>query len=252
MNTGPPLIAAPFQRPVRGLCTTRYGGASAPPFDSFNLGAACGDDPARVAENRRLLRETLPDDPCWLKQVHGNRVIHLDDWHDGAVADAAWTDRPGQVAAVLTADCLPLLVADRAGTCVAAIHAGWRGLAAGVIGECIGTLPARPEALAAWIGPRICREHYEVGEDVRRAFPGAEHAFTANREGHWLADLAAIAGKQLRDAGVGAFRDSRVCTAEGSRYFSYRRDHLTGRMATAVWIERPGDGRHPGKAHRSC
>lgn len=231
------FISAPFEPPVRGFCTTRFGGSSAPPFDSFNLGAACGDDLAQVAENRRLLCRKLPAKPCWLKQVHGNRVIHLDHWHEGTAADAAWTDRPGQVAVVLAADCLPLLVADREGECVAAIHAGWRGLAAGVISQCIGVLPVPPENLVAWIAPRICREHYEVGKEVRRAFPGAADAFTVSREGHWLADLPAVAGLQLRDAGVVEIRDSCICTAEGSQFFSYRRDHRTGRMATAVWIE---------------
>ena len=237
MNPEDCFIGAPFQQPVRGFCTTRFGGASAPPFDSFNLGAACGDDSNQVTENRRLLRKTLPAEPCWLKQVHGNRVIHLDDWYAGTQADAAWTDRPGQVAVVLAADCLPLLVADREGTCVAAIHAGWRGLAAGVIAECIDALPVPPATLVAWIGPRICREHYEVGEDVHGAFPAAEEAFRESREGHWLADLPAIAGRQLRDAGVGEFNDSSACTAEGHRFFSYRRDQRTGRMATVIWME---------------
>src|SRR6056297_2704632 len=231
------FIQAPFGQPVRAFSTTRLGGASAAPFDSFNLGSACGDDAARVAENRRTLRRALPDEPGWLKQVHGDRVIHLDDWHEGVAADAAWTDRPGQVAAVLTADCLPILVADRAGTCVAAIHAGWRGLAAGVIGQCIRALPAPPENLVAWLGPRICQAHYEVGEDVRGAYAGAADAFEPSREGHWLADLPAIAEMQLDAAGVGEFHDSCACTAEGSRFFSYRRDQETGRMAAVIWLE---------------
>src|SRR6056297_2431266 len=196
MSASDQFISAPFPRPARGFCTTRYGGFSAAPFDSCNLGAACGDDPDAVARNRGLLRKELPAQPCWLKQVHGNRVIHLGDWYDGVAADAAWTDRPGQIAAVLAADCLPLLVADRKGTCVAAIHAGWRGLAAGVIGECISALPVPPQTLIAWIGPRICRQHYEVGQDVRSAFPADAGAFAASRQGHWLADLPAIAARQ--------------------------------------------------------
>jgi len=230
------FLPAPFQRPVRGFCTTRFGGTSAPPFGSFNLGAACGDNPGRVAENRRLLRKRLPADPCWLRQVHGNRVIHLDNWHEGIAADAAWTDKPGKVAVVLAADCLPLLVADREGTCVAAVHAGWRGLAAGVIAECIDALPVPPDTLVAWLGPRICRDHYEVGEDVRNVFSGLAEAFTVSRDGRWLADLPAIAARQLRDAGVGKFNDSRACSAEGNRFFSHRRDQRTGRMAAAIWI----------------
>ena len=238
MNAENQFIQAPFEQPVQGFCTTRLGGVSAAPFDSFNLGSACGDDAARVADNRLELRKALPADPCWLKQVHGNRVIHLDDWQETTAADAAWTDRPGQVAAVLTADCLPLLVADREGTCVAVVHAGWRGLAAGVIAECIGALPIPPERLVAWIGPGICRRHYEVGEDVRRAFPDTPDAFTPNREGHWLADLPAIGMHQLRAAGVGESTNSGACTAEGGRFFSYRRDHRTGRMASVIWIRR--------------
>lgn len=238
MNAEQELIPAPFEQPVRGFCTTRFGGTSASPFDSLNLGMACGDDPAQVAENRQRLVRALPANPCWLKQVHQTRVIHLDNWHEGIAADAAWTDRPGQVATVLTADCLPLLVADDTGTCVAVIHAGWRGLAAGVIAECIHALPRPPERLVAWMGPRICREHYEVGAQVRDAFPGAASAFTANREGHWLADLPAIAMLQLRTAGVGKSIDSGICTAKGRRFFSYRREHRTGRMASVIWIDR--------------
>lgn len=233
------FIPAPFAKPVRGFCTTRFGGVSEPPFDSLNLGAACGDVSSRVAQNRRLLRARLPSGPGWLKQVHGNRVIHLDNWYRGIAADAAWTDKPGQVAAVLTADCLPVLVADRDGGCVAAIHAGWRGLAAGVIAECIGALPAAPGALIAWIGPRICCEHYEVGEDVRNAFTDSADAFINNRPGHWLADLAAIASRQLFDAGVCKVTDSRSCTAEGAQFFSYRRERRTGRMASVIWLQGP-------------
>lgn len=230
-------IQAPFGSPVRGFCTTRLGGASDPPFDSFNLGAASGDNPRAVAENRRLLRSALPAAPAWLKQVHGNRVVHLDDWFEGLAADAAWTDKPGQVAAVLTADCLPLLVADAGGACVAAIHAGWRGLAAGVVAAGIRALPVAPERLVAWIGPRICRDHYEVGADVRRAFPDSPEAFVASRRGHWMADLPAIARRQLKDSGVGRVLDSHACTAGKAEFFSYRRDKRTGRMASVIWID---------------
>lgn len=230
-------LRAPLARPVQAFCTTRHGGVGAPPFDTLNLGSGCGDDPANVAENRRRLRAALPASPAWLRQVHGRRVIHLDDWFDGIEADAAWTDRPGQVAAVLTADCLPLLVAARNGVCVAAIHAGWRGLAAGVIAECIAVLPGAPRDLIAWIGPRICRDHYEVGEDVRAAFANSAGAFVPTRPGHWLADLPAIAGAQLRDAGVGEVIDSRACTAGSSRFFSHRRDQRTGRMASLIWTD---------------
>lgn len=235
------FIHAPLEGPIRGFSTTRLGGVSSPPFDSFNLGSACGDDPNddpdSLAENRRRLSKRLPALPAWLKQVHGNRVIHLDNWFDGIEADAAWTDRPGQVAAVLTADCLPLLVGARSGACAAVIHAGWRGLATGVIASCIEALPVRPDDLTVWIGPRICRRHYEVGEDVYQAFPDWSGQFTPSRAGHWFADLPAIASGQLRDAGVGKVIDSKACTADATRFFSYRHERVTGRMASLVWIE---------------
>lgn len=233
------LVNAPFAPPVHGFCTTRSAGASLPPFDSLNLGAACGDNAACVDENRRRLQSLLPAaaKPRWLSQVHGKRVIHLDDWREGVEADAAWTDRPGHVAAVLTADCLPLLIAERDGKCVGVLHAGWRGLAAGIIAEYIAALPTTPTSLVAWIGPRICRDHYEVDAQVRDAISGFDTAFVAAREGHWLADLPLIARRQLADAGVAEIIDSGLCTAGSENFFSYRRDGLTGRMATVVWID---------------
>ena len=242
MKPNDSLLRAPFRAPVRGFCTTRCGGVGRPPFDSFNLGEACGDDSADVETNRARLARLLPASPHWLRQVHGSRVIHLDDWIENVEADAAWTDRPGQVACVLIADCLPILVADRekAG-CVAAIHAGWRGLAAGVISNTIAELPVDPGRLQAWIGPRICREHYQVGEAVRQAFDGHAAAFESAGHGRWLADLPRIASHQLLDAGVGRVDDSGACTAEGSRFFSHRRDKRTGRMAGAIWIEASAD-----------
>ncbi|MFO7762518.1 MAG: peptidoglycan editing factor PgeF [Wenzhouxiangellaceae bacterium] len=231
------VIRAPFAEPVRGLCTTRFGGVGHRPFDSLNLGTACGDDPADVEANRLRLERLLPTPPCWLRQVHGSCVTHLADWAEGIEADAAWTDRPGQVACVLAADCLPILVAERTGGCIAAIHAGWRGLAAGVIARTIAELPADPTRLQAWIGPRICRHHYEVGAEVRAAFDESEAAFEPVRPGHWLADLPRIAERQLREAGARQVTDSGACTAEGSRFFSYRRDKRTGRMAACIWLQ---------------
>jgi len=231
------LVQAPFVSPIRALCTTRRGGVSAPPFDSLNLGAACGDRPSCVERNRALVTSLLPAAACWLRQIHGAGVIHLDDWSTGVSADAAWTDRPGQVAAILTADCLPIVIAEPGGRCVAAIHAGWRGLAADVIGNCVAALPTRPEALVAWIGPRICQRHYEVDATVRDTFDLASEAFTPTRPGHWSADLPAVARKQLRRAGLETVTDSALCTAGDKRFFSYRRDGRTGRMATFVWIE---------------
>lgn len=187
-----------------------------------------------------------PDDPSAgslpsalrpLRQVHGARCIHLDDWRPGVEADAAWTDRPGQPASIRTADCLPVLVADPAGGCVAAIHAGWRGLARGVIAETVGALPVAAFRLAAWIGPRICRAHYEVGPELRDAFPGHADAFRESRGDRWLADLPAIAMAQLRACGIGRIEDSGRCTFADDRLASVRRDgQSAGRMTTLIRI----------------
>lgn len=236
MNLEDALIRAPFVQPVSGFCTTRAGGVSEAPFDSLNLGAACGDEPAFVDRNRQRLRSRLPAAPCWLQQVHGARVIHLDQWRPGIEADAAWTDVPGQVVAILTADCLPILVADPGGRCIAAIHAGWRGLVAGVIEQCISSMPMAPKSLVAWIGPRICARHYEVDATVRNALDESPGVFFRTRPGHWLADLPAIAKRQLQAAGLEHITDSALCTAGSRRFFSYRRDGRTGRMATLGWI----------------
>lgn len=230
------VIRAPFAPPIHGLCTTRCGGVGSPPFDTFNLAMGCGDDSADVAENRSRLRRMLPGSPRWLRQVHGSRVIHLDDWREDVEADAAWTDRPDQVACVVVADCLPILVSDgRQAACVAAIHAGWRGLAAGVIGKSIAALPVDPARLQAWIGPRIGRHHYRVGTTVRQAFNDYATAFEPVAQHQWLADLPKIARRQLLDASVGRVIDSQLCTVEDGRFFSHRRDRRNGRMAACIW-----------------
>jgi len=228
----------PIATGVSALATTRSGGASVEPFASLNLGDRCGDDPDTVRENRRRLAAGLPSAPCWLKQVHGTSVIHLDDWRPGVEADAAWTDRPGQVAAVLSADCLPLLLADQRETLVAAIHAGWRGLANGVIERAVAALPLAPERLLAWIGPAISQAHYEVSDEVREQFPFDSGAFAENQRGRWQADLKAIARRRLLKVGVGQVFDSGLCTAaDPARFFSYRRDgERTGRHANLIWL----------------
>jgi YfiH family protein len=227
---------------LSALATTRAGGVSCGPFASFNLGDCCGDDPGAVAENRRRLAASLPSAPCWLKQVHGTDLIHLDDWQPGIEADAAWTDRPDQVAAVLAADCLPLLFADRREQLVAVVHAGWRGLASGVVERAVAGLPVAPERLLAWIGPGISQAHYEVSDEVRAAFGSEPDAFARNERGRWQADLKAIARVRLSAAGVGQVIDSGLCTAaDRARFFSYRRDHgQTGRQASLIWL-RPAE-----------
>lgn len=232
---------------AEGLCafsTTRSGGASRGPWESFNLGLSCGDDAEAVAENHRRLAAELPASPRWLKQVHGTDLIHLDDWRPGIAADAAWTDRPDQVAAILTADCLPVLLAHRSDPLVAAIHAGWRGLAAGILGQSVAALPTLPDELVAWIGPGISQAAYEVGEPVRDAFMARDRAlarfFQPGRAGHFQADLKAIAARLLIEAGVRDVQDAGLCTAaDPARFYSYRRDQgRTGRQASLIWIRR--------------
>lgn len=234
-------IRAPFRAPVNGLATTRAGGVSVAPYDRLNLGDAAGDDPAAVAANRARLEAAGPGRIRWLRQVHGARAIHLDDWQPGIEADAVWTDRPGEAVAVLTADCLPVLLAAEDGTRVAAVHAGWRGLAAGVLEAAVAAVRAPGCRLSAWIGPRIGAAAYEVDAVVRDAFPGSPSAFAASRTGHWQADLPAIATERLLAAGVVEVVDSGRCTAaEPERFFSHRRDGVCGRHAAVAWIDAAG------------
>ncbi|MDT8438771.1 MAG: peptidoglycan editing factor PgeF [Wenzhouxiangellaceae bacterium] len=234
----PEIIESGLPEPLRAFSTTRRGGVSQAPFDDFNLGDACGDQPERVAVNRARLRDGLPAEPRWLRQVHGTTVIHLGDWQPGIEADAAWTDRPGEVVAVLTADCLPVVIAAMDGSVIGIAHAGWRGLAAGVLEALVRALPRDPNGLMAWIGPRIGGHAYEVDATVRTAFPGYPQAFRATRPGHWQGELPAIAGDRLAAVGVRRIDDCGLCTAsDPQRFFSHRRDGRSGRMATLAWIE---------------
>ncbi len=231
------VVRAPLPSPVQAFTTTRLGGCSQAPFDHLNLGQHCGDDPKHVEENRRRLALELPSEPCWLHQRHGTRVIHLDRWQPGIEADAAWTDRPNQVAAILTADCLPVVVAHRSPDCLAVVHAGWRGLAAGILERTLDVLPVHAEGLQAWIGPCIGPQSYEVDETVRRAFGGFEAHFEPTRPGHWLADLPRIAIDRLQRLGVSAIMTSDRCSfSESAYFFSHRRDGVCGRMATVAWL----------------
>jgi YfiH family protein len=220
------------------------GGASKAPYACFNLGRNVGDDPLAVAENRRILvREAgLPAEPSWLAQVHGVIVLDLDEAGAHAAADAAITHRSGNVCAILTADCLPIVFTTDTGDTVAAAHAGWRGMAAGVIGATVRAMAAQPERLIAWLGPAIGPDHFEVGGEVREAFlsgdPGAGDAFKANAGGKFMADLGMLARRQLKDLGVTRIYGGGECTyARADRYFSHRRDGVTGRQATLVWRE---------------
>ncbi|HXZ53991.1 MAG TPA: peptidoglycan editing factor PgeF [Burkholderiales bacterium] len=226
---------------VRALVTTRSGGVSSGPFATLNLGARVGDDPGCVARNRAILRACLPAEPAWMRQVHGTAVVDPERAPSGAEADAAVTRAPGVVCAVTTADCLPVFLSDRSGSVVGIAHAGWRGLAAGVIESAVRAMSAPPGDLIAYIGPGIGARRYEVGEEVREAFvandPAAAAAFAPSREGRYLADLYALARGRLTAAGVGATYGGGYCTASEERFFSFRRDRPTGRMASLIWIE---------------
>ena len=231
---------------VRALTTTRaLDGASPAPFDTFNLGAHCGDDARAVATNRALLRErfALPSAPRWLRQVHGTAVAEFDAGaaqQDEPEADAAIARAPGVVLAVLTADCLPLLVCADDGSEVAAIHAGWRGLAAGVIERTIEKLRSPRERLLVWLGPAIGAKSYEVGAEVRDAFvsraAAAAAAFTPTRPGHWHCDLYTLARQALAALGVARVYGGGFDTHADARFYSHRRDQRTGRFARLIWI----------------
>ena len=230
---------------VRAFCTTRGCGVGTGPFASLNLADHVGDEPFRVAQNRRLLRERLglPAEPHWLRQVHGCAVADAAADPGDCSADAAIAMRPGQVCAVLTADCLPLLLCDRAGTRVAAVHAGWRGLADGIIEAAIARLAVPPRNVLCWLGPAIGPNAFEVGAEVRARFleQGGEDtkaAFRPAPDGKWLANLYALAGERLRRCGVDQVWGGGLCTySEPERFFSYRRDGVTGRMASLIWID---------------
>ena len=233
----------PVPAHVRALTTTRAGGVSPGPYASLNLADHVGDDPAAVATNRKRLAAAagLPADPVWLQQVHGNTVVDIARTTSVPEADAAHSHQPGQVCAVLTADCLPLLLCDRAGEQVAAVHAGWRGLAAGVIEKAVAALQTPGGELLAWLGPAISAAAYTVGDDVRETFlahdPRAAVAFQATRSDAWQADLYQLARQRLADSGVPAVHGGGHCTfREAQSFYSYRRDGATGRMATLIWL----------------
>jgi YfiH family protein len=187
-------------------------------------------------EMRRKLRGLLPNEPGWLKQVHGNTVVEV----GSSVlpeADAAVARKPGSVCVVQAADCMPVLFADAAGTTVAAAHAGWRGLAGGVLEATIDAMGVAPQELIAWLGPAIGPRVYEVGDDVRTAFRGYESAFKATRRGHWLLDLYAVARHKLQSKGLRAISGGGFCTySERERFFSYRRERTSARMAAFIWL----------------
>jgi polyphenol oxidase len=229
---------------VRAAFTLRTGGVSAPPYDSLNVGAHVGDVPARVARNRGRIAERLglPAEPAWPEQVHGTEVTELDGRQPHGPADAVIARRAGRVCAVQVADCLPVLLAARDASVVGVAHAGWRGLAAGVLEATVSHLAVPPAQLIAWLGPAISAEHFEVGSEVRAAFlardAGAAAAFTANDRGRWQCDLVALARRRLTALGVTAVAGGEWCTyADPARFFSFRREGRCGRMAALIWLE---------------
>ena len=243
---------------VRALSTFRSGGVSTARYASLNLGDHVGDSLQAVGENRRRLKAAagLAAEPAWLTQVHGTNVVDLDAAVTAGTvgpadrgaseplgpADAAFTRRRGRVCAILTADCLPIMLAADSGDLIAAAHAGWRGLAGGVIEATVEALQVAPERLVAWLGPAIGPEHFEVGAEVREALlkgdPEAQAAFAPNARGRFMADLNALARRRLAALGVSRIYGGGHCTyADGERYFSHRRDGVTGRQATLIWLE---------------
>ena len=232
----------PAPKCVRSLITTRNGGVSGGACASFNVGLRAGDDPQAVAANRALLRELLPQEPRWLRQVHGARVVTADSVTAPPEADASVARSPGTVCAIMIADCLPVLLTDRSGSVVAAAHAGWRGLAAGVVEATVQAMDVAPSEVLAYLGPCIGPAAFEVGADVYEAFisrdPLAQCAFKPLRPGKWLADLRELTRQALARAGASLVHGAACCTyADPQRFFSYRRDRATGRMAALIWRE---------------
>jgi YfiH family protein len=243
-----PVMTGPHCDGVRYFCTTRIGGVGTAPHDTLNLGLRAGDRPEVVAENRRRVRAMLPAEPLWLRQVHGARVIDADEpIEEEPAADASVSTAPGRPLAIMVADCLPVLIAETRGRAVGAAHAGWRGLSGGVLENTLQALRRKcPDAAGwqAWIGPGIGPSAFEVGQDVVDAFaadgPAAAALFLPRPglPGKWLADLPALAELRLRRAGVDVVHRSGLCTvADPARFFSYRRDGETGRMAMLAWLE---------------
>ncbi len=228
---------------VRACTTTRHGGVSLAPYTSFNLGKHVGDVMENVTTNRAQLKQrlNLPSPPVWLTQVHGTQVVDAASAVPDCTADASYARQAGAVCAVLTADCLPVLLCNREGSMVAAAHAGWRGLASGVIEATVTALRAPPESLMAWMGPAIGPQAFEVGGEVREVFithdPQAAAAFTPTPGGRWLADIYLLARQRLAHQGVTAVYGGGECTfTDARRFYSFRREKVTGRMASLIWL----------------
>ncbi len=238
------LIRADWVVPARvhAFTTNREIGLSECCWKNLNLSYHCGDDPGHVKQNRDLLCSLLPGEPRWLRQIHGNKVVNWEDI-DAAEsgADAVFSEHPGQVCAILTADCLPVLFCNRSATKVAASHAGWRGLADGILEATVAAMGCTPDELIAWFGPAIGPDVYEVGADVYDAFlaSGAENSIAFKPSGdRWMANLYELARLSLNRLGIRNISGGKYCTySEPDQFYSHRRDGITGRMATVIWLQ---------------
>ena len=234
----------PAPKNVRSLQTTRVGGVSVAPYDSLNLSGNVGDLPLSVGRNRMLLEPLLPSEPIWLKQVHGVTVADATDAGCWPEADACVSSHPGAVCVVMTADCLPVLLCDDRGSVVGAVHAGWRGLCDGVIEHAVSAMGVAPSTLMAWLGPAIGVTAFEVGFDVREEFIARDQkstaAFVPHAPNKWRADIYQLARLRLAGLGVERVYGGGLCThTDRARFFSYRRDNVTGRMGTLIWLDAP-------------
>ena len=232
----------PAPAAVKAVQTTRHGGFSVAPYHSLNLGSHVGDAPLCVARNRMLLNTLLPSEPVWLEQVHGTHVANADSADCRPQADACIARHRAAVCVVLTADCLPVLLCDTQGSVVGAVHAGWRGLAAGVIEATVRAMEVAPQNLMAWLGPAISQPAFEVGAEVRAVFidanPQAAAAFIPGQPGKWHADIYALARLRLNALAITRIYGGEHCTyRQSEKFFSYRRDGATGRMGTFIWLD---------------
>lgn len=233
----------PAPKNVRTLQTTRNGGISAAPYNSLNLSSNVGDVPLAVARNRMLLEPMLPSEPVWLKQVHGVAVVDAAQAECWPEADACVSTDVGAVCVVMTADCLPVLLCNDKSSVISAVHAGWRGLCDGVIEHTVRAMGVPSDTLMAWLGPAIGVQAFEVGDEVRAEFVAkdsrATAAFVPSTSGKWLADIYQLAGLRLNALGITRVYGGGLCTyTDSTNFFSYRRDGVTGRMGTFIWLDK--------------
>jgi YfiH family protein len=245
------MSISPFFKPdwpapanIKSITTTRHGGVSISPYDQLNLGLHVGDHKHHVEQNRQQIVQLaqLPEHPRWLNQVHGTQVTQSKQWSAGTKADAISSQEKNHVCAIMTADCLPILLCNQQGDTVAAIHAGWRGLAAGIIEKTLHSFACDHSAIIAWLGPAIGPNAFEVGSEVVELFvkqdPQAFNAFKQTDSQHFLANIYLLAQQRLNLCGVTKIYGGECCTVSNpNRFFSYRRDGVTGRMASMIWIE---------------